>query len=1138
MSAAEVTQANAQSSVRDMDTMSTPSSVQSNEDGRRLSMDMPSGQKKGRLTNQLEYLKKNVLKAVWKHHFAWPFHSPVDPVKLNLPDYFDIIKTPMDMGIIKRKLENNHYWSAKECIQDYNLMFSNCYIYNKPTDDVVLMAQTLEKNFLQKIKDMPPVEYEIEAPVKKGRKGKTTSTYVPGAVTRKQTAEALPSSTQPTTEQQSVTSTNDSHPPYKHEPQTIINNKSESLPTQQAINNAAQQMMATNVHQAPTMPSKPKKGVKRKADTTTPVITTVAGKIPTAMSPEHRTESPEVGQGHDSSFNNNDISGESIEHDMSTDIAGKILARTPSLARRETSGRTIRPPRSKDLDSEENDQHAKRPKVAKLSEQLKYCNNIIKDLLSKKHATYAWPFYKPVDAKALGLHDYFEIIKKPMDLGTIKKKMENREYRSPGEFADDVRVIATNCFKYNPPDHDVVAMAKRLLEEFEIRYAKMPDEPVEADQTNSQADYYDVSSATKGEKSVKSEKSKKEKHKHRSRHRTVSSSSSSDSSNETSDVELERNKKIAQVQEKIKQAQIDLTKLMEQQAALLAEAAKYKTKKEHKEKKKRKRKEKNAKQKDQDKEKKGGSKMKNDKDDKTSMSKSKSKKQPKKTQKNKNVNGTNAPNSASAPGANTSDVYVFESDDEDHAKPMTYDEKRQLSLDINKLPGDKLGRVVHIIQTREPSLKDSNPDEIEIDFETLKPSTLRELEKYVMTCLRKKPRKPYSKKAPSSKEEFTRQKQEELEKRLEDVSGKLGMPKKSKKGGGGAESRLSASSSDSSNSDSSSDSSSSDTSDSESDSQPPPAKQPAPPIAPTVQPVYNEIPKNLPKPAIHPSMPRLPSSGPTGIATAKPPAQVMNPVIAQSMPKLPNPTMNTGPTSAPLPLNPGQVTTQRQFSDTTSKIPSVGGALPLAKTVSDGAQPHHASVNSTQNPVPSQDPQDKKKTDFKMRNMSSWSSLAQTMGSKGPTNNSQSSSHGNVMHGPTPGQPPVSVKNAANSFEVFKQQAKERQQFMGLLKQQEEQRRREQEQKEREKREKESASSTAAPQQAMTMAPIPKPIANDANKAIANGNSQSNAHQAPAESANIARMREMQRRRRQEMAGQIDMNHQSDIMKHFEDNLF
>lgn len=76
---------------------------------------------------------------------------------------------------------------------------------------------------------------------------------------------------------------------------------------------------------------------------------------------------------------------------------------------------------------------------------------------------------------------------------------------------------------------------------------------------------------------------------------------------------------------------------------------------------------------------------------------------------------------------------------------MSYDEKRQLSLDINKLPGEKLGRVVHIIQSREPSLRDTNPEEIEIDFEMLKPSTLRELERYVMMCLRKKPRKSFGK---------------------------------------------------------------------------------------------------------------------------------------------------------------------------------------------------------------------------------------------------------------------------------------------------------------------------------------------------------------------------------------------------------
>ncbi len=40
--------------------------------------------------------------------------------------------------------------------------------------------------------------------------------------------------------------------------------------------------------------------------------------------------------------------------------------------------------------------------------------------------------------------------------------MENREYNSANEFASDVRLIFTNCYKYNPTDHDVVAMARKL----------------------------------------------------------------------------------------------------------------------------------------------------------------------------------------------------------------------------------------------------------------------------------------------------------------------------------------------------------------------------------------------------------------------------------------------------------------------------------------------------------------------------------------------------------------------------------------------------------------------------------------------------------------------------------------------------
>lgn len=57
----------------------------------------------------------------------------------------------MDLGTIKKRLENSYYWSGKECIQDFNTMFTNCYVYNKPGEDVVVMAQALEKLFLTKV---------------------------------------------------------------------------------------------------------------------------------------------------------------------------------------------------------------------------------------------------------------------------------------------------------------------------------------------------------------------------------------------------------------------------------------------------------------------------------------------------------------------------------------------------------------------------------------------------------------------------------------------------------------------------------------------------------------------------------------------------------------------------------------------------------------------------------------------------------------------------------------------------------------------------------------------------------------------------------------------------------------------------
>jgi len=59
------------------------------------------------------------------------------------------------------------------------------------------------------------------------------------------------------------------------------------------------------------------------------------------------------------------------------------------------------------------------------------------------------PFRQPVDPQALGIPDYPTIVKKPMDLSTIKKKLDTEKYSDPWEYVDDVWMMFDNAWLYN-----------------------------------------------------------------------------------------------------------------------------------------------------------------------------------------------------------------------------------------------------------------------------------------------------------------------------------------------------------------------------------------------------------------------------------------------------------------------------------------------------------------------------------------------------------------------------------------------------------------------------------------------------------------------------------------------------------------
>ncbi|KAL2245682.1 transcription factor GTE4 isoform X1 [Sesamum indicum] len=97
----------------------------------------------------------------------------------------------------------------------------------------------------------------------------------------------------------------------------------------------------------------------------------------------------------------------------------------------------------------------------------KSCNALLERLMKHKHG---WVFNKPVDAVGLGLHDYFEIIRNPMDLGTVKDRLTQNWYKSPLEFAEDVRLTFRNAMTYNPKEQDVYVMAEQLSKVFEDKW--------------------------------------------------------------------------------------------------------------------------------------------------------------------------------------------------------------------------------------------------------------------------------------------------------------------------------------------------------------------------------------------------------------------------------------------------------------------------------------------------------------------------------------------------------------------------------------------------------------------------------------------------------------------------------------------
>jgi hypothetical protein len=114
-------------------------------------------------------------------------------------------------------------------------------------------------------------------------------------------------------------------------------------------------------------------------------------------------------------------------------------------------------------------QSSKKDRVPKkLLKELAPCKAILEDLECHDDA---WPFLLPVNTKQFPT--YKKIIKTPMDLSTIKKKLYDVSYKSKDEFCLDVRQIFNNCEVFNEDDSPVGKAGHCMRQFFEARWNEL-----------------------------------------------------------------------------------------------------------------------------------------------------------------------------------------------------------------------------------------------------------------------------------------------------------------------------------------------------------------------------------------------------------------------------------------------------------------------------------------------------------------------------------------------------------------------------------------------------------------------------------------------------------------------------------------
>ncbi|KAF7307415.1 Transcription initiation factor TFIID subunit 2 [Mycena indigotica] len=405
-----------------------------------------------------------VLKKLQSNKHAKIFLQPVDPVRDSAPNYFSVVKEPIDLGTISQKLEQGQYADRFAFRADFILMMNNAKLYNKPGSFALDATLALETHFekhwavINKTLDAARAKEELQAP--KPEPPPPTEIVTVPAVS------------------QPIPSTSKSAPILKLKPPqpTANGNKPSVKPPKR------KPAVDLKVEESAVEPPPP----PYEDDGSHDILQEVLAIERERGELQHRSTA--VVNGKPSTKANGKPNGKRKKTEVSTeeednadhallDLVSSKKAR-PSPVEASTSSApkltlsfskvkapttgpkpSSHPPESRPASSNSHRPSTKgkereirapnpRPKtVGSTPIDEKKCKAVLTALMKDPASAI---FLRPVDPIQDGCPTYLDEIAHPMDFGTMSTKLDAHLYQTMEEFRDDVQLVFSNCRQFNP----------------------------------------------------------------------------------------------------------------------------------------------------------------------------------------------------------------------------------------------------------------------------------------------------------------------------------------------------------------------------------------------------------------------------------------------------------------------------------------------------------------------------------------------------------------------------------------------------------------------------------------------------------------------------------------------------------------